>query len=314
MAILIKVADYINIFNLPPLEESIKELYHVDAETKKPLDVKELSKRIGERPSLLLCAMLGSQPKCSAFGVKCLIEVLAGIANNSPIQVGSLDYGPIQTRPFNFTLSTNGFLNEVFEPINVALGERNHASVSFDFTPEHRVPKLELREQPESNGSFDLDLKIDMYITIFADHQNHNKEQKRISESIPVGSVVVEFDGPTHLGDEQVRRDKLRDSMVQSKGCTVFRIQMPYQHQGKGTTALNRDSLAAMLEGQIQDIKNHFQNRLFDTVNASYLLKSLIESNPDNKVTQSTATQQVNPGDACGAPDLGVRSHHAKEI
>jgi hypothetical protein len=288
---LIYGVDHNSIFNLPPLENTIKERYRVDTETKKPLDVQELSKRIGERPSLLLCAMLGSQPKCSAFGVKCLIEVLAGIADNHPIDVSLLDYGPVQTRPFNFTLSTNGFLNEVFEPINVALGERNHASVSFCFTPEHRVPKLELREQPELNSSFELDLKIDMSITIFADCPNQNKEQqKRISESIPVGSVVVEFDGLTHLGDEQVRKDKLRDSMVQSKGCTVYRIQMPYQHQGKGATVLNRDSLAAMLEGQIQDIKNHFQNRLFDTINASYLLKSLTENNPENKVTWSKVT------------------------
>jgi hypothetical protein len=92
---------------------------------------------------------------------------------------------------------------------------------------------------------------------------------------------VVEFDGPAHLSDEQVRRDKVRDSMVQSNGCTVFRVQMPYQHQGKGATELKREILTAMLEGQVQDIKNHFQNRLFATVNASYLLKSLLEKKPE---------------------------------
>lgn len=281
-ATFIKGVDPKNIVNLPSLRDTIKERYRIDNKTKKPLDIQELSKRIGENPSLLLCAMLGSQPKCSVFGVKCLIEVIVGIAENHPIYVSELDYGPVQTRPFNFTLITRGFLNEVFEPINESLGERNHASVSFKFTPEHRVSKLELREHPEINSYFDLDLKIDMHITIFADCPNQNTEQqKRISESIPVGSVVVEFDGMTHLSDEQVRKDKLRDSMVQSKGSTVFRVQMPYQHQGKGSTAHNRDSLATMLEGQIGDIKNYFQSRLFDTVNASYLLKSLAE----NKVT-----------------------------
>lgn len=270
MATLIKGVDDYSIFHFPPLEQTIKERYGVDAKTKNPLDIQELSKRIGERPSLLLCAMLSSQPKCSVFGVKCLIEVLAGIAKNHPISVSCLDYGPNQTRPFNFTLSTDGFLKELFEPINLALGERNHAAAYFCFAPEHRVSKKELRELTEINGSFELDLKIDMGITIFYDCQ-------RKSESIPVGSVVVEFDGPTHLSDEQVRKDKIRDSMVQSNGCTVFRVQMPYKHQGKGATELNRDSLSAMLEGQVQDIKNHFQNRLFATINASYLLKSLLE-------------------------------------
>lgn len=286
MAILIEGVGCHDMFSLPPLEQEIKERYRVDAETKKPLDIEELSKRIGKRPSLLLCAMLSSQPKCSAYGVNCLIEVLASIAGNQPICVSFLDYGPIQTRPFNFKLRTNGFLNEVFEPINVTSGGRDHAEIVFCFTPEHKIKKLELREQPELNGSFDLDLKIDMFINVFYGCLSKGKEQKRRApESILVGSVVVEFDGLTHLGDEQVRKDKLRDSMVQSNGCTVFRIQMPYQHQGRGTTALNRESLAAMLEGQIQDIKNHFQNRLFNIIKASYILEPLIKNNLEQKIT-----------------------------
>lgn len=219
-----------------------------------------------------------NQPKCSLFGVKCLVEVLAGISGNQPISVSCLDYGPNQTRPFNFTLSTEGFLKELFEPVNLALGERNYAAAYFCFAPEYRVSKKELRELTEVKGSFELDLKIDMGITIFYDSPSQNNG-KRKSESIPVGSVVVEFDGPTHLSDEQVRKDKIRDSMVQSNGCTVFRVHMPYQHKGKGATELKRESLTAMLEGQVQDIKNHFQNRLFATVNASYLLKSLLEKN-----------------------------------
>ncbi|WP_233081921.1 endonuclease domain-containing protein [Rheinheimera soli] len=278
MVTIVKGLDDLGVHRLPPLEQTIKERYNIDVNTKKPLDVQELSKRIGEKPSLLLCAMLSNQPKCSAFGVKCLVEVLAGIAGNHHISVGCLDYGPIQTRPFNFTLNSDGFLKEIFEPYNLELEERDHAYVGFCFTPEHRVSKWELRELSESNGTFELDLKIDLGIAVFYDcPDNNNEQQKRTSKFIPVSSVVVEFDGPAHLSDEQVRKDKLRDSMVQSTGSTVFRIQMPYQHQGKGSTELNRDSLAAMLEGQIQDIKNHFQNRLFDTINASYLLKSVFE-------------------------------------
>ncbi|MBB4820915.1 hypothetical protein HNP29_004310 [Pseudomonas alcaligenes] len=285
MPTLIKGLDDCDIFNLEPLDKTIKARYGVDLETKKPLNVQELSKRIGEKPGLLLCAMLSSQPKCSLFGVNCLIEVIAGIAENNPVSVGCLDYGPNQSRPFNFTLTTDGFLKELFEPINLALGEKNHASVSFSFTPEHRISKQALREHLEINGLFDLDLNIDMGITIFYDPPNQKAEQqKRKSEYIPVASVAIEFDGPAHLSDEQVRKDKLRDSMVQSSGCTVFRIQMPYSHQGKGAAQINRDSISHILEGQIRDIKNHFQNRLFATVNASHLLKELLLNQPDNAI------------------------------
>jgi hypothetical protein len=280
---LIEGLDGCDIFQLQPLEKTIKDRYGISFETKKPLDIQELSKRIGETPSLLLCAMLSSQPKCSLFGVNCLIEVIAGIAENHPVYVGRLDYGANQSRPFNFTLATDGFLKELFEPINLALGERSHALVEFCFTPEYRVSKQALREFTESNGSFELDLKIDLGISAFYDLLDKKTEQKkRKSEFIPIASVVVEFDGPAHLSDEQVRRDKLRDSMVQSSGCTVFRIQMPYNQQGKGAAQINRDRMSNMLEGQVRDIKNHFQNRLFATVNASYLLKKLLLKQPDN--------------------------------
>lgn len=283
MAVLIKGLDSDDIFQLQPLGEEIRKRYGISLETKKPLDVKELSERIGEIPSLLLCAMLSSQPKCSLFGIKCLIEVIAGIAEGHSISVACLDYGPHQSRPFNFTLATDGFLKESFDPINLALGKQNHALMSFGFTPEHRVLKHALREAPESNGTFELDLKIDLDIAVFYNAFNKTIEkQDRKSEVIPIASVVVEFDGPTHLHDEQVRKDKLRDSMVQSSGCTVFRIQMPYIQQGKGAAQINRDKISQLLEDQIKDIKNHFQNRLFTMVNASYLLKELLLTQPDN--------------------------------
>lgn len=278
MATLIKGIEGDKIFSLPSLEKTIKEQYGIDLTTKRPLDVHELSSRIGKKPSLLISAMLLNQPKCSLFGVNCLVEVIAGIAENQPITVASLDYGPNQTRPFNFTLDTAGFLKEEFECFNLALGSKCEAQASFCFAPEYSISKRALRDQTNINGTFDLDLKIDLGIAIFSSPKDQNEDlPKRKPDFIPVGSVVVEFDGATHLADEQVRNDKLRDSMVQSNGCTVFRIQVPYQQRGIGSTVLNRDNLASLLEGQIKDIKNHFQSRLFATVNASYLLNPLLK-------------------------------------
>ncbi|OCH56682.1 hypothetical protein A6D98_19910 [Aliivibrio fischeri] len=276
----LKNVDSNNVLNLPSLEDTIKTRYNIDGNTKKPFNVEELSNRIGALPSLLLCSMFSSEINCSRFSVECFIELLAGISGNQPVIIGELDYGLKQTRPFNFTLVTHGFLNDEFEPVNERLGERSNASLSFEFVPEYRVSKSLLRENISRNGSFDLDLKIDLSIVVFADSlSQYSSSSKRICESIPVGSVVVEFDGKDHLKDESVRDDKLRDSMVQSNGSTVFRIQTPYQHKGVGSSALNRANLDILLKGQIEDIKNHFRNRLFNAVNASYLLKSIAEQN-----------------------------------
>lgn len=281
MATMIKGLGDRDFFQLPSLKKEIEERYRINLETKMPLDVQEVSKRIGESSSLLLCAML-SQPKCSLFGVNCLIEIMAAIAENHPIHVACLDYGPNQSRPFNFILATDGFLKESFEPINTALGERSHAAISFSFTPEHRISKQALREFPDSNGSFELDLKIDLSVVVFYKCTDQKTGQIiRKSETVPIASVVVEFDGPSHLSDEQVRKDKIRDSMIQSTGCAVFRIQIPYKEEGKGATQVNRDRLSNLLKGQIEDIKSHFQSRLFATINSSYLLKELFLTQPD---------------------------------
>ncbi|MCJ8512240.1 DUF559 domain-containing protein [Acinetobacter lwoffii] len=277
MATIIRGIDPRYISTLPSLEERIEQRYKINNETKKPFNIQELSKRIGEKPSLLLCAML-SDPHCSKFGVECLIEVLAGIADNNPIYVSSLDYGPNQTRPFNFTLMTQGFLNEEFINVNNLLGERDHACFSFTFIPENKISQSDLRNgQSNIKGKFSLDLTIELHMTIFADQINHNtKQHERIVEDFLIGKVVIEFDGINHLNDEQVRKDKLRDSMIQGEGFTVFRIQMPYQHAGKGSNKINKENLSILLKGQIEDIKNYFKNTFHNAISVNYLLHSLI--------------------------------------
>lgn len=293
--IVITGLDTYSIYNLPPLKKTIKECFNIDSETKKPLNIQQLSKRIGENPSLLLCAMLTTDSMCSKFGVECLIEVLAGIADNNPVHVATLDYGPRQTRPFNFTLTTRGFLNEVFNSINELLCERNQAYFGFTFIPENKITKSDLRSgQSNLYGTFSLDLTIELHMTIFADEINQNMEQqKRIQKDFLIGRVVVEFDGIQHLSDEQVRKDKLRDSMIQGEGCTVFRIQMPYQQDGTGSSKVNKENLSTLLNGQVEDIKNHFRNRLHEAISINYLLRSLIKSNLQ-KLPQSQLNEMVN--------------------
>jgi hypothetical protein len=281
MVTVIRGVDEHSFLRLPSLEKNIKEHFNIDNETKKPFNIEELSKRIGGNPSLLLCAMLNTDPMCSKFGVECLIEVLAGIASNNPVRVAELDYGPNTTRPFNFILSTQGFLNEVFNSINELLGEHNTAIFGFSFIPENKITKSYLpSSQTNRTGNFTLDLTIELYMTIYADAINQNMQsQERINKSFLISRVIVEFDGVQHLSDEQVRKDKLRDSMVQGAGCTVFRIQMPYQQVGKGSSQINKENLSTLINGQVEDIKNHFKNRFYEAISTNYLLQSLIINN-----------------------------------
>ncbi|GEM_PF-3277433 len=293
MATFIQGLDSRYIHTLPSLEKQIKERFNIDNETKKPFNIQELSERIGEKPSLLLTAMLMTDSKCSKFGVECLIEVLAGIAENSPVYVAVLDYGSYETRPFNFELKTCGFLSEVFNSINELLGECDHACFGFKFIPENKISKSHLRNgQSDLSGTFSLDLTIELYMTIFANEINQNIA-KRICENFLIGRVVVEFDGNTHLGDEQVRSDKLRDSMIQGEGCTVFRIQSTYQQTGTGSTKANKENLSTLLNGQVEDIKNHFKNRFYEAISVNYLLRRIINSNLQN-MPQSALSEIKN--------------------
>lgn len=267
------------------IEELIKQHFNVDISTTKPLDVKQLSQRIGTLPSLLIVSML-TRPNCSTYGVECFIKVLEGIADNGTFGVHYYDHNKAQTRPFNFKLTTSGFLLDENVHINESLDESDYAQLVFTFIPEYKISKSFLREDITRNGSFDLDLKIDCSLVVWSN--SFSSPPKGVCEEILVASVVVEFDGPNHLKDETVRADKLRDSMIQSTGSTVFRIQTPYLQSGPGSVALNRQTLDNLIKGQIEDIKNHFRNKLFNLVSTSYLLRQLIErkrnnsKNPDN--------------------------------
>lgn len=281
-------------YSLPPLKEIIKDRFNISSETKKPFNVQELSKRIGENPSLLLSAMLKTDSMCSKFGVECLIEVLAGIADDNPVHVAQLDYSLPQTRPFNFTLKTDGFLNEVFNSLNELLGERDHACFSFHFIPENKITKPDLRNgQSNLTGTFSLDLTIELHMTIFTNELIQNMGQQKRIHQILIARVVVEFDGPQHLNDEQVRKDKLRDSMIQGEGCTVFRIQSPYKLNGASSNKVYNENLSTLLNGQVEDIKNHFKNHFGNTIYSNYLLRSLIHSNLQ-KLPPSQLNEMVN--------------------
>jgi hypothetical protein len=239
--------------------------YNVNRDTVKPLSFDDVSKKIGDKPALLMLSML-SDAKCSKVGIETAIEVMYGIAGNECVSVSMLDFDPPFVRPLNFSLRTNGFLKEDFDNFK-------YMDCSFSFTPEARYNQSDMRDG--ARGTFSLDLEIAMFINVSIPKSDTTP---RIFESVEVASVVLEFDGPTHLHDERVRTDKERDSMIQGQGKTVFRIQTPYKIKGPDCIKAYNTELDALVRRQIGDIKEHFRKTMYRQFKASALINTAINA------------------------------------
>jgi hypothetical protein len=239
--------------------------FGINRYTVKPLSFENVSKKIGDTPALLMLMML-SDAKCSKIGIETAIDVMSGIAGNELVSLGVLDFEPPFIRPLNFRLQTNGFLNDDFD-------NYNHMDCSFIFTPEARYHQSSMRDG--ASGAFSLDLEIEMFINVTIPKSDTTP---KISEGVKVASVVVEFDGPTHLQDERVRNDKERDSMIQGLGKTVFHIQTPYKLKGPDSTRAYNAELDALVKRQIGDIKEHFRNTMYRQFEVSDLINTAINA------------------------------------
>lgn len=249
--------------------------YGISRLTNKPLSFNAVSEKIGDKPALLMLTML-KNPNCSIFGIESAIEVMSGIAGVEAINVASISTGlPRTTRPLNFSLCSNGFLKPEVEHLQFL-------NLRFGFLPEIKVRIYGTNGiDGPTKGAFDLDLVINLYATVSIPE---TADSKRIFQDVELVSVVVEFDGPTHLSDEYVRRDKRRDSAVQGMGKTVFRLQTPYKVDGPGSTKAYKDKQELLISELIQDIKNHFSSKLFSVLNASPLIMAAIHAqNPEAK-------------------------------
>lgn len=258
--------EMISSLPLPELVAKEAQKHGINRSTTKPLSFNDISNKIGDEPALLMLSMLEADSKCSKVGIETAIEVMQGIAGGERISVSGLDYKPPFLRPLNFTLDTAGFLKE-------DLDNYKYMFCTFRFTPESKYNKHALRDGEK--GALSLDLEIEMFIT--ASIQSSDSTPGVFLSEI-LGNVVVEFDGPIHLQDEKVRSDKERDSMVQALGKTVFRIQTPYKVKGVGSTKANNAELNALVKRQIDDIKEHFRNCMYENFKVSSLINAAIQA------------------------------------
>lgn len=217
------------------------EKFGVNETTKKPIPYETLKSQLGEESCLLMLTLLAENPNCSKAGAKAIISVMHGLLGDHEIRRCKIDES---NKYLGFTLYTKGFLSDDLD---------NYPKINCElqFEPEATVPKESLKDGQK--GNYKLDLKIDLILS-FPKNGSHT-----------VATVIVEYDGRTHLNDENVRRDKIRDSSVQRQGSTVFRIQSPYRSPDVSCEDYRRLE-SRELDDHIDNIREHLRVRLFEYI------------------------------------------------
>lgn len=245
--------------------------HNVTRQMVRPLSFSGISEKIGDEAAFLMLSLLDN-PNCSKEAIEAVVEVIHALADGNGIYANSLHVTEVKKgiggllertkredlRIGSFSLHTRGFLNTDLEQIE-------DISCKFIFTPEFKSPKSLFEDG--ARGVYSFDLKIDFIL------ERGKWEDK---SSATMATVIAEYDGPTHLMDEQVRRDKARDSSVQSTGATVFRIQTPHKDRKQSEY---KQALSETKVKTIGDIKEYFRNTLYKHFEVSSLINGNQQGN-----------------------------------
>lgn len=259
--------------------ELLARNHNIIRETVYPLSYSEVSQKIGDNAAFLMLSLLDN-PHCSKEAVEALIEMIHALAGDDSVHVNALRVAEVNRlrglpeitrkedlRIGDFSLKTEGFLKPDLEQLD-------GLSCTFIFTPEHKSPKSIFEDG--ARGAYSFDLKIDFIL-------EHG--QGKDKSVVTIATVIAEYDGPTHLMDEQVRKDKSRDSSVQSTGATVFRIQTPHKDRQRREY---RKALSETKVKTIGDIKEYFRNTLYRHFESSRLINNALKRDREEKVEASS--------------------------
>lgn len=249
--------------------------HNVTRDMVKPLSFRDISKKIGDKAAFLMLSLLDN-PNCSKEAIEAVVEIIHSLADGNGIYANSLHVTEVKKgigglldrtrredlRIGSFSLHTRGFLDTDLEQIE-------DISCGFIFTPEFKSPKSLFEDG--ARGVYSFDLKIDFIL---------QRGQERDKPSVTMATVIAEYDGPTHLMDEQVRRDKARDSSVQSTGATVFRIQTPHKDRKQSEY---KQALSETKVKTIGDIKEYFRNTLYKHFEVSSLINGNQQENENEE-------------------------------
>lgn len=248
--VMIKVSgDPWNVFAVKGMTRMLRDRamkHGIDEKTRKPISYNHLEGELGEEASLLILILSAENPQCSKAGIQTVIDVIKGLRGGHSVRPTNIDFS---TKTIDFVLSTDGFLAD-------DLDAYPNMWCELLFHPEASVRKSSLKDGLK--GNYNLDLKIELVL-----HFAGDKKFER--SSYTVATVIVEYDGDTHLNDSSVRRDKYRDSLIQRNGETVFRIQSPYRAPNVSANDYRKQE-SDELNQHIDNIREHLRVRLTEYI------------------------------------------------
>ncbi|MDI5832639.1 endonuclease domain-containing protein (plasmid) [Shewanella xiamenensis] len=203
----------------------------------RPFNFERAAAMLGSEEAALALYETLKDPHCSKEGLSVILEVMHGVAGGKKLEPHCFFDG--KTKKHSFYTSTT-IKNEFFE--------NSEFSLDLVFTPEQKVNKNSFRA--DLDGNYYVDLGILLRLTGKAPEEFGGGLNTEIN-------VVVEFDGHSHLADEQVRKDKMRDSVMQTQSIHIFRIQSPYFQN----TANYQIELQKTIDFHVTNIKCLFWNQ-----------------------------------------------------
>jgi len=261
MAMAIKDWNGIVEVNRPSMIEVIEEYARGKGITRSQKEYNKLASKIGDLPALLMLSKKQDK-KVSKSGFDNAIEVITGIADKKQIYPSITVSGKDYKLLHGCLSGHGGFLQDDFDNM------KGMSSGHFSFELEKPLPRNLMIEGASGSIFIDLAVTLEAWIT--------KPDGKRAS--IEIARVAVEFDGPKHVNDENVRNDKLRDSDLHSLGYKVFRVQTPYKLKGHGSTRLNRENSEAELKKHINNIKESLRKSLYEFENYHHFRYKLCQS------------------------------------
>lgn len=203
-----------------------------------PFDLGRATAMLGSEEAALALYGTLKDPHCSKEGLSVILEVMHGVAGGRKLEPYCYINEPIPK--YSFSTSTT-IENEFFKNSDFTL--------HLIFSPEQKADKSCFR--PDLKGHYYLDLAITLRVI--------GKAPDAFGGGLIVEiPIVVEYDGHSHLADEQVRKDKMRDSIIQTQGISIFRIQSPYKHN----KASYQEDLKEIIDFHVTNIKCLLWNEL----------------------------------------------------
>lgn len=242
--------------NTRPSNDEILEIFAAErGVTRQNALYADTASKIGDLPALIM--LTNKNSKSSTSGFLYAVEVIAGIAHGEPI----LYDAKVQLSDYRASSASirciGGFLKDDYD------------NLDFGFSIEERLQRNQMRDGAKGEIFLDLVIRMGAWVVSPVDRNSYHE----------IACVVVEFDGPHHLISENVRDDKYRDSMLQSLGRTVFRVQNPLKAKGPGSARRNREEMKKLLSFHIEDIREHFRHSLYRNIKLAKALSSSVSKN-----------------------------------